>query len=575
MPLNNSDVARSFNMIADLLEIQDENRFRVRAYRDAARTIQSLSTNVRDMVEEGEDLTELSGIGEDLSAKIKEMVDTGRIETLEELKRQVPVGLTELMRIEGLGPKKVKKLWDELDITTPEELEQAARSHMIQEVRGFGEKTEQKILDHLEQAHHEERRTKLMEAEQVAEPLTEYLETHASVQRVEVAGSYRRKKETVGDLDVLVISERGSEVSDYFTEYEDVEEVLSKGDTKSSVVLKNDLQVDLRIVPEESYGAALMYFTGSKEHNVALRTIAVEEDLKINEYGVFNRDGDMVAGETEEEMYGYFDCAYVVPELRENRGEIEAAQKRELPELIELGDIRGDLQAHTTASDGKNSLEEMVEAARAMGYDYFAITDHSDYVRVTGGLNAERLADQIAEVEELDERYEDFKLVKSCEVDIKKNGDLSLPDSILEELDMVLVAVHRYFDLDEAEQTQRVIKALAHPLTDILAHPTTRQIQQRPPIQLDLKAVMEAALEHNSYLEINAQPDRLDLNDLHAKMARDLGLKLSISTDAHVARNLDFMKYGVYQARRGWLEPEDVLNTRPWSELQDFFGPED
>lgn len=572
MPVSNSDVTRQFNLIADLLDLQDANRFRVRSYRDAARTIESLSRNVRDMVGEGDDLTELDGIGDDLSAKIHELVESGSIDKLEELKDEVPVGLVDILRIEGLGPKKVKKLWDELGITTIDQLEQSANSHEIQDVSGFGEKTEQKIIDHIEEAKHEKIRTKLKEAEDVAEPMVDYMEEHERVDRVEVAGSYRRKKETVGDLDILVISDEGEQVAEYFVSYEDVDEVLSEGETKSSVVLKNGLQVDLRIIEEESYGAALMYFTGSKEHNVALRTIAVEEDLKINEYGVFNEDDEKVAGKTEDGIYEYFGCPYIPPEIRENRGEIQQAQEGSLPDLIELDDIRGGLHAHTSDSDGKNTLEDMAEAAREYGHDYFAVTDHSGYVSVTGGHEEEDLLDQIDRVEALNSDYDDFRLLKSCEVDIKQNGDLYFDDEILAKLDMVLVSVHRYFDLDEADQTERVIKALENPHTDVLAHPTARRIQDRDPINLDMDAVMEAALDNDSYLEINAQPDRLDLHDLHTKMAKDKGVKLTISTDAHVDRNLDFMKYGVYQARRGWLEKDDVLNTRPWSELKDFFG---
>jgi DNA polymerase (family 10) len=559
-------------MIADLLELQDANRFRVRSYRDAARTIGSLSRNVRDMVENDEDLTELDGIGDDLSAKIIELVENGSIQKLSELKQDIPVGLTDLLRIEGLGPKRVKKLWDELDITTPDELEEAARSHAIQEVSGFGKKTEQNILDHLEQAKHEEIRTKLKEAQEVAEPFVDYLEQHESVERVETAGSYRRKKETVGDLDILVISDLGESVSEYFVQYEDVDEVLSEGDTKSSVVLKNGLQVDLRIIEQDSYGAALMYFTGSKEHNVALRTIAVEDERKVNEYGVFDEDDNRLAGETEEEIYELFGCPYIQPELRENRGEIQAARDGELPDLVDVEDIWGELHAHTTGSDGKNSIREMAETARQYGHDYLAITDHSAYVSVTGGHEVESLLDQLEEIEAINQEYDDFRLLKSCEVDIKKNGDLYFEDEVLDRLDMVLVSVHRYFNMDEAEQTERIINALENPHTDVLAHPTARRIQERDPINLNMDAVMEAALDNDSYLEINAQPDRLDLHDIHAKMAKDKGLKLTIATDAHVDRNIDYMKHGVNQARRGWLEADDILNTRPWSELKTFFG---
>jgi DNA polymerase (family X) len=569
MPVYNSDVAEIFNRVADLLEIEGANEFRVRAYRNAARTVSTLSDNIADRVEEGEDLTEMEGIGEDLAAKIEEIVKTGGLKQLEEIEQRTPPELAEMLNIAGLGPKRVQTLYKELNITSMEGLRQAAEEHKIRELEGLGETIEQKILDDLEEMDQQETRTRLDIAEDLAEPLVAYLEGIEEVQRVAVAGSYRRRKETVGDLDILATGSEGERIINRFVEYEDVETVLSQGETRSSVELRTGLQVDLRVVASESYGAALLYFTGSKAHNIALRNMALDEDLKINEYGVY-RGEERIAGEREAEIYGLFDLPVIEPELREDRGEIEAAQNGSLPDLITLDDIRGDLQMHTQASDGHDSLEAMARAARDRGYEYIAITDHSARVAVTQGLDTDSLGRQIEEIVKLNEEMDDLRILKGIEVDILEDGSLDLPDEALKKLDLVVASVHVKFDLPREKQTERIIRAMDNPHVHILAHPTGRILGERQPYEVDMERLMEAARERGCALELNAHPDRLDLNDIHCKIAKDLGVKIAISTDAHRIDHLRMMRYGVGQARRGWLESKDIINTRPWSDLADI-----
>jgi len=569
MPIHNSDVSKIFNQVADLLDIQNKNPFRIRAYRNAARTIAGLSRSVEDLVETGEDLTKFSGIGEDLAGKIEEIVNTGTLKLLKELKNDVPAELSQLMKVSELGPKRVRAIHAELGITTIDELEKVARDGKLQELEGFGKKTEEKILQAIErqQARGERERIKLMNAEEYTEPLMDYLKKIKGVKKVEVAGSYRRRKETVGDIDILVTCQQDADVIENFVKYEDVERVISKGKTRSSVVLRNDFQVDLRVVPEVSYGAALLYFTGSKAHNVAVRKLGIEQQLKINEYGVFQND-DRIAGRTEKEVYAQVNLPYIEPELRENNGEIDAAKKNKLPRLLTLDDLRGDLHSHTTATDGKLSLEEMANAAKALGYEYLAITEHSKRVTMVNGLDEKRLSEQIKQIDQLNENYNGFIVLKSIEVDILKDGSLDLSDDILKELDLVICSIHYNTNLSQKEQTERVLRAMDNPYFNILAHPTGRIIGEREPYEIDIEKIMEAAKEKGCFLEINAQPDRLDLSDVYIRMAKELGLKLVISTDAHTKADLDLIRFGVYQARRGWLEKDDVLNTRSWKDLK-------
>ena len=568
MPVQNADVAEVFERVANLLEIQDANEFRVRAYRNASRTVSSLARDIADMVEKDEDLTELAGIGEDLAGKIEEIVETGTLEQLLELEKELPGELNDLMRIDTLGPKKIHALYTELGIEDMADLRAAAEDGKIREVKGFGEKTEQKILDEtarLEDA--EDQRTPLIEAEQRAAPLMDYLKKSSGVKQLELAGSFRRRKETVGDLDILAACKQDSDIMERFVDFEDVEEVISHGKTKSSVVLRGDLQVDLRVVPKVAFGAALHYFTGAKAHNIAVRKIGIKKDLKINEYGVF-KDEERIAGETEEEVFEQVDLPYIEPELRQDRGEIEAAREDRLPNLITLDDIRGDLQSHTDETDGRATLEEMAEAAGKLGYDYLAVTDHSKNVTMAKGMDAERLAKQIDAIDRFNDGRDGVRILKGCEVDILKDGSLDLPDDILKRLDLTVCSIHYNRNLSRKKQTERVLRAMDNPHFNIFGHPTGRLVTGRPPYDIDLEKIMEAAKERGCIMELNAHPKHLDLSDRQCRMAMEMGVMLVISTDAHHPDELNFMRCGVEQARRGWLEPENVLNTRSWAEAR-------
>jgi DNA polymerase (family 10) len=571
MPIHNADIARIFRQVADLLEIEGGNPFRIRAYRNAARTIKDQTQSVASMLDENRDLTELPGIGDDLAGKIAEIVETGHLRILKEMEKTTPENLTDLLQISGLGPKRVAALHEKLGIDNLQDLGEAARKKKIRSLKGFGKKLEQNILKEIERRTTDGARTRLAEAEQIATPLRAYLGQVEGVKRVVVAGSFRRRRETVGDLDILATCKKGSPVMDRFTAYEDVAEVLSKGKTRSSIRLRGGLQVDLRVVPEASYGAALYYFTGSRDHNIAVRRIAAKNDLKINEYGVFRDDAEdkeRIAGAGEEEVFATVELPFIEPELRENRGEIEAALEGSLPRLIVTDDIRGDLHAHTEATDGRSSLTDMVEAARSLGYSYLGITEHSQAVTVAGGLDRRRLEEQIEEIDQLTDRYSGFRIFKGIEVDILEDGSLDLPDAVLKKLDFTVGAVHSRFDLSSAKQTERIIRAMDNRHFNILAHPSGRLINQREPYAVDMEKIMRAALERGCFLELNAQPDRLDLNDHHCRMAKEMGLKLAICTDAHHVGGLKNMRYGIYQARRGWLSRDDVINTRKVADLQ-------
>ena len=567
MPIHNADIAAIFEEIAELLEIQNENPFRIRAYRNAARQVEGMGVPVADMVAKGEDLTELPGIGDDLAAKIQEIVATGQCKALEKLRKQVPPSITELLKIPGLGPKRVRALYDTLKVKSIDQLAKAAQAGKIRELEGFGEKTEQTILAALAAHVTEQKRFKLAIAAQYAEPLKQYLEKVPGVQQVVLAGSYRRFKETVGDIDILVTATGAEKVMDKFTTYDEVREVLAKGETRATVILKCNLQVDVRVVDPDCYGAALQYFTGSKAHNIEIRRLAQERRLKISEYGVF-RGERRVAGETEESVYRAVDLPWIPPELRENRGEIEAARAGKLPKLVELKELRGDLHVHTKATDGHNTLSEMAAAARAHGLDYLAITEHSRRLTVAHGLDVQRLRQQMEAIDKLNANLKDITILKGIEVDILEDGSLDLPDDVLGELDIVVGAVHSQFKLARAKQTARILKAMDHPHFTIFAHPSGRLIDQREPYDVDMLKLIRHARERGCFLELNAHPERLDLLDIHCQMAKEEGVLVAISSDAHSIQDFDNLYYGVGQARRGWLEKKDVLNTRSLKELR-------
>ena len=571
MPIHNNQISTIFNQIADLLEIKDENVFRVRAYRNGAQTIANLSTKLSQMVKEEEDLTDINSIGDDLAAKIEEIISTGSCSYLEDLKEELSPGLLDILEIPRLGPKRVKTIYDELGIDEVGALEEAAKENKIQELSGFGKKTEQNILEGIQENKKKKGvdRYLLSTAEEYVADLIDYLAELAVVNKVTAAGSFRRRKETIGDIDLLVTCSDREQTAQAFVDFEDVEEVTAQGEKRSAVILNSGLQVDLRIVEEEEYGSALMYFTGSQAHNVVLRQLAQDKDLKLSEYGVFAGEKNL-ASRTEEDVYRALGLDYIPPELRGDNGEVEAAQNKELPELVTLDDIKGDLQMHTTASDGDNSLAEMAEKARTKGYEYIAVTDHSQRVTVAGGLDEAELLEEIERIEALNKEYDDFTILKSCEVDILKDGSLDLADEVLAQLDVVVASTHYHRDLAKEEQTERILKGLSNPHVNILAHPTGRIIGERTEMEMDLEKIMQKAVEEGCFLEINAYPKRLDLSDKYCRLAKDLGLKLVISTDAHSQEQLDNISYGVDQARRGWLTADDIINTRSFEELKEL-----
>jgi DNA polymerase (family 10) len=586
--MENSEIARALLDVADLLEIQEANPFRVRAYRNAARTVEAETTPLRQQVERGATLTALPGIGKEMAAHIRELVGTGQLTFLAELAAEFPRGLLELIRLPGVGPKRARLLWRELGVDSAEALAEAAKAGRIAALRGFGEKTQTKILSTLEVRHGRERRISLAEADRVVEPLLAHLRGAPGLTRLEAAGSFRRRRETVADIDLLAIARDPRPVVARFTGYSGVERVESAGETKVTVRLRSGLQVDLRILPRKSFGAAWVYFTGSKEHNIHLRRLGVERGLRISEYGVF-RDprppaaaaaedaapraakdpwaGELIAGREEKDVYGAVDLPWIPPELREDRGEFGAARAGELPRLLEPPDLRGDLQMHSTWSDGRNTIEEMLAACAARGYEYFALTDHSKALPMVRGLDRDRLRQQWKEIDAVQRRHPEIRLLRGMEVDILGDGTLDLEDDLLARLDIVLASIHSGFALPPAEQTRRILAAVRHPAVQILAHPTGRRIGRREAAAFDVEAVLQACKEEGVAVEHNAHPERLDLKDTHLIRARELGCKIVISTDAHRIRELDNIRYGVEQARRAWLTKQHVLNTLPLPKL--------
>ncbi len=580
--MENLDVARTLSEVADLLEIQGANPFRVRAYRGAVRTVQGLTRPLTRMVEEGEDLTELQGVGKQVDAHIRELLQTGQLTVLDEITETVPRTLVELTRLDGVGPKKAKKLWEELGVESVEMLEVEIEKGTVSGLSGFGEKSVAKISRAIEDYRKQTGRFLRAEVEQLIRGLLDHMESAPGVTHLEVAGSYRRRKETVGDVDLLARCQGdGTPVVEHFTAFPGAVRVEASGSTKGNIILPSGLSVDLRVIPPRSWGAAQHYFTGSKEHNVQVRTMGVKKGLRINEWGVFRvpegvdpetlgtEDGEWVGGETEEEVFAAVGLPWIPPELREDRGEFSAAREGGLPALIEAGDIRGDLHMHSTWTDGTASIVEMARACRDRGYGYMAITDHSQAVTMVGGLTPDRVRAQWEEVAEVQEEMGDgFRIFRGQEVDILKDGSLDQPDEILVGLDLVVASVHSFMDQDGATMTARVLKAVTSGFVHILAHPTGRLLNRREPYHLDVEAVLEAALEHEVAVELNAHPRRLDLDDRYLRRAKEMGVTVTINTDAHSVQGLDVLPYGLDQARRGWLEAENVLNCKCASEIE-------
>lgn len=566
MPIHNADIAAGFDEIADLLDIQGDNPFRIRAYRNAARTVLDLGRELREMVEKGEDLTALPGIGDDLAKKISDFVKTGTTPTLEKLRAEVPPGIVDLLRLPSIGPKRVKTLYRDLGIGSIAQLEAAAREGKVRALPGFGEKIEQSILDAIRAKADQGRRFLRASVVPYAEALAEYLRRTPGAGEVTLAGSYRRAKETVGDVDILVTAKDAAPVMERFVAYDEVTDVLAKGDTKSSVILRSGIQADLRVVPAESYGAALNYFTGSKAHNIAVRKLGQQRGLKISEYGVF-RGEKQVAGATEEEVYQAVGLPLIPPEIREDAGEIEAARDGCLPKLIQLADLRGDLHMHTAESDGESTIAELAAAAQERGYEYIAITEHSKRLAMVNGLDEKRLLRQADEIDRINDKLDGMRVLKGIEVDILEDGSLDLPDSVLARLDVVAASIHSHFKLSGDRQTERVLRAMDRPHFTFFSHPTGRLLLERPAYEIDMARVIAKAKDRGCYLELNAHPLRLDLTDTFCRVAREQGVLVSINTDAHAILDLDNIRWGVGQARRGWLEKKDVLNTRTLKQL--------
>jgi len=570
--MTNSEISAVFEHIADLLEFQGANPFRVRAYRNAARTIRDLPESAADIVRDPErSLTDIEGIGKDLAEKISTLVATGSLPMLEELLAEIPESVLAMLRVPGLGPKRAAMLYHELHVATLDDLRAACQAEQVRQLKGFGAKMEAAILQGLDIAAEAGQRMLWAEADQHAQDILAHMRQCRSIRQIEAAGSYRRGKETIGDLDFLVAADNTAAAMDQLAGYGGVADVLARGSTKMSVRLGSGLQLDLRVVPAESFGAALQYFTGSKEHNIVLRGRAKSCGLKINEYGVFRGD-KLIAGRTEDEVYAALDLPCFPPELREARREFDWADAGELPTLVELRDIQGDLHMHSTWTDGLATIEEMAAAAKKRGLKYIAITDHSKRVKMVGGLDGDRARQQWAEIDQLNKRLKGITVLKGIEVDILERGGLDLDDDVLAQADWVVASVHYGQSQSREQITQRIIGALENPYVAAIAHPTGRLLMERRPYQLDLDVVMKAARDNGKFLELNAHPSRLDLDDVACAAAKNYGIPIVISTDSHSVTGLDAMRYGVQQARRGGLTKTDVANTRSWPQVQKLLG---
>ncbi len=571
--MENAEIARIFHEIADLLEIEGGNPFRVRSYRNAAMAIEGLPEPIKGIVMADESrLDGIPGIGKSIHEKVVEIIETGKCAYHEDLLRELPPGLLDMLRLQGIGPKKVQMIYKSLGVGDIEGLEEAVKAHRLKGLPGIGEKTEANILKAIEEVKSRRGRFRLHLARSYALSIMEHLNGIPGITHIVYAGSLRRWREDIGDVDILAACEECSGIMDCFIRYPEVKEVLARGETKSSVVLRNGLQVDLRVLPVECFGAALQYFTGSKAHNIAVRDRAKKIGLKVSEYGVFSeKNGRRIAGDTEEGVYKAVGLPWIPPELRENQGEIEAALNGGLPELVDMEDIRGDLHVHTKDSDGSYSVEDMAAAAMDRGYDYIAITDHSSAIGVVHGMDELKLSRQMEHIDRINAGFElrglAFRILKGIEVDIMSDGSLDMDTTLLKRLDVVVAAVHSRFNMSSEEMTERIIKAISTGVVDIIAHPTGRLIGAREPYPVDMKSVMKAARANNVAMELNSYPDRLDLKDSHLRLAKEMGVMVAISTDSHSKLHYDNIVFGVHTARRGWIGKTEVLNTRSIEDL--------
>jgi len=570
--ISNEEIAQILDEIGDMLDILGESSFRVRAYHKAASSIRGLTRPILEIYGEGgvKALETIPGVGSHTAQRIEQFMVTGQLPYYDELKQKVPGGLTELMNVPGLGPKKAKKIYDALGVTTLKDLIKAIEEHRVEKLPGFGRKTEENILRGIRQFEKMHERILLSDAYPVAREIVELLRKQPFVERADTAGSLRRMKETIGDIDLLSSGGEPSRVMDFFISMPQVAYVLARGETKSSIVAKNGLQMDLRVVSPEQYGAALQYFTGSKPHNIHLRDIAKKRGLKINEYGVFSVATDeKLAGRTEEEVYGILGMDTPPPVLREDKGEIEAAMEGRLPRLIRQDDIKGDFHVHTKWSDGVNTIEEVVQMARSLGYSFIVISDHTEKLHIAGGLTPEELEEQLEEITALREKFNDIEILTGMETNIDNEGNVDFGPEVLGKLDVVVASIHGGFRQTKEQITRRMVRAMENPYINIIGHPTGRILGQRPPYDIDIHAVFKAAAETGTFLELNAYPNRLDLKDDHLREAKErYGCKFAIDTDAHVVGHMVYMEYGIATAQRGWLSREDVLNTYEVPEIR-------
>lgn len=564
--MNNLQIAQILNEIADLLEMKGVE-FKPRAYRKAARSVKTLSRDIED-VYNAHELKELPGVGESIAEKISELIETGHLEYYENLKEEYPIDYEKLLAVEGIGPKTVKKLYKELHIKTLDDLEKAAKNHKIRELEGFGKKSEQEILENISFARSGTERKLLGYILPVAQSVAETILSLDAVKRLETAGSIRRRKPTIGDIDILVITDTPEKVMDFFTNMDNVKKIIVTGPSKSSVRLEEGMDCDVRVIEKKSFGSALLYFTGSKAHNVELRKIAMDKNMKLNEYGLF-KDNNQIAGKNEQEVFKKLDMQYIPPEMRENRGEIESAIDKNIPDIIEYTDIRGDLQMHTKWSDGDFTIKEMAQQAKELGHEYIAITDHTGTLKIAGGLEPEDMRDQIEEISTVNEELDGITILTGAEVNIDSEGNLDMTNDVLKDLDVVVASIHGGFRQSEEQLTDRILSAMKNKHVNIIAHPTGRKIHEREAYNLDLDTLFEKSKKTNTYFEINSYPNRLDLNSVNVKRAIQKGCKLVINTDAHNVEHLRYIKLGIATARRGWATKADIINTLPFKDIKE------
>ncbi|TQD25017.1 DNA polymerase/3'-5' exonuclease PolX [Methanolobus vulcani] len=572
--MDNIRIAEKFNHMAKMLEFKGENQFKTRAYTNAARTIKGLDEELQVIHKEGS-IEDIPGIGKILESKIVEMLETGTFEAYEKTMDEIPAGIIEIMNIPGIGPKTARLFYEKLGVQTVDELSRAAREHRIRRLPRMGEKQEEKILRSIARQKEDKNhgRHPYVLAKEIATEIVDFLDLCPDIEKVAIAGSLRRKQDTVGDIDLIAISKEPEKAISYFTGMEKVEEVLESGTAKAAIIYPGNFHVDLRIVSRDSYGSMLQHFTGSKEHNIHLRKLAISKGYSLNEYGLTDEStGNLTKFSSEEDLYENLGLEYLPPELREDRGEVEAALRGKLPQLIERKDIKGDLHVHSTWSDGANTIEEIVDAAILRGYEYIAITDHSHSTGVANGLSDKRLLEHINAIDKLNEKYDGIRILSGTECDIRADGKLDYSNNLLEQLDIVIVAVHAGLDQDRKKMTKRIVSALENEHVDILAHPTGRKFGKRPAYDVDIEKVIATAKDNDKVLEINSSPWRLDLDDINAKRAKERGVMLAINTDTHAIDHLDNIEFGINMARRAWVEPDDVLNTKDLKQLCSKLG---